>query len=81
VKINCYYRNGTANFYARPMEGVEMLVDFEEMKIVAYNDRYVVALPKAEGTDYRASKLKPPSAPKLKQDDGPGFTIDGHTVR
>ncbi|KAK7357478.1 hypothetical protein VNO80_16766 [Phaseolus coccineus] len=81
VKIKCHYRNGTANFYARPVEGVEMLVDFDDMKIVGYNDRYVVPLPKAEGTEYRASKLKPPSAPKLKQDDGPGFTIDDHTVR
>ncbi|ESW15243.1 hypothetical protein PHAVU_007G056500 [Phaseolus vulgaris] len=80
VQIKCHYRNGTANFYARPLEGVEILVDFDDMKIVGYNDRYVVALPKAEGTEYRASKLKPPSAPKLKQHDGPGFTIDGHTV-
>ncbi|XP_047150839.1 primary amine oxidase-like [Vigna umbellata] len=80
VKIKCHYRNGTVNFHARPVEGVEMFVDFDDMKIVGYNDRYVVALPKAEGTDYRASKLKPPSAPKPKQDHGPGFTIDGHSV-
>ncbi|QCE08345.1 primary-amine oxidase [Vigna unguiculata] len=80
VKIKCHYRNGTVNFYARPVEGVEMVVDIDDMKIVGYNDRYVVALPKAEGTEYRASKLKPPSAPKPKQDHGPGFTIDGHSV-
>ena len=81
VKIKCHYRNGTDNFYARPIEGVEILVDFDDMKIVDYNDRYVVSLPKAEGTEYRDSKPKPPSAPKPKHDDGSGFTIDGHTVR
>lgn len=81
VSIKCHYRNGTVNFHARPVEGVEIFVDVDDMKIVGYNDRYVVALPKAEGTDYRASKPKPPSAPKPKQDHGPGFTIDGHSVR
>lgn len=86
VKIKCHYRNGTTNFYARPLEGVAVLVDFDNMKIVGYNDRYVVPVPKAEGTEYRASKLEPPFGPKLKgiafkQDGGPGFTIDGHSVR
>ncbi|WVY97906.1 hypothetical protein V8G54_030057 [Vigna mungo] len=81
VSIKCYYRNGTVNFHARPVEGVEIFVDVDDMKIVGYNDRYVVALPKAEGTDYRASKPKPPSAPKPKQDHGPGFTIDGYDSR
>ncbi|KAH1190971.1 Primary amine oxidase [Glycine max] len=85
VKIKCHYRNGTTNFYARPLEGVAVLVDFDNMKIVGYNDRYVVPVPKAEGTEYRASKLEPPFGPKLKgiafkQDGGPGFTIDGHSV-
>ncbi|XP_027365921.1 primary amine oxidase 2-like [Abrus precatorius] len=55
------------------------------MKIVGYNDRYVFAVPKAEGTDYRASKLKPLFGPELKgisctQSGGPGFIIDGHSV-
>ncbi|KAJ1423799.1 Copper amine oxidase [Sesbania bispinosa] len=46
---------------------------------------YYRKVAKAEGTEYRASKLKPPFGPKLKgiavtQHDGPGFTIDGHSV-
>ncbi|KAG4907764.1 hypothetical protein AAZX31_20G133000 [Glycine max] len=85
VKVKCYYANDTANLYARPLEGVAAVVDLDDMKIVGYNDRYVVPVPKAEGTEYRASKLKPPFGPKHKgiavtQDGGPGFTKDGHSV-
>lgn len=86
VKVKCYYTNGTANLYARPLEGVAAVVDLDDMKIVGYSDRYVVPVPKAEGTEYRASKMKPPFGPKLKgigvnQHGGPGFTVDGHSVR
>nr|XP_007143248.1 hypothetical protein PHAVU_007G056400g [Phaseolus vulgaris]ESW15242.1 hypothetical protein PHAVU_007G056400g [Phaseolus vulgaris] len=85
VKVKCYYTNGTANLYARPIEGVAAVVDVDDMKIVGYIDRDVIPVPNAEGTEYRASKLKPPFAPKLKgiavtQHGGPGFTIQGHSV-
>jgi hypothetical protein len=70
----------------RPLEGITLVVDLDEMKIVEYYDRFIVLVPKAEGTDYRASKQKPPFGPRLNgaalvQLDGPGFKIDGHTVR
>ncbi|KAK7280138.1 hypothetical protein RJT34_25200 [Clitoria ternatea] len=85
LKIKCYYTNGTANLYARPLEGISAVVDLDEMRIVDYTDRFIVAVPKAEGTEYRASKLKPPFGPKLNgigvpQHAGPGFNVDGHTV-
>ncbi|RDX75097.1 Primary amine oxidase 2, partial [Mucuna pruriens] len=85
VKVKCYYTNGTANLYARPLEGVAAVVDLDDMKIVDYNDRYVIPVPKAKGTEYRASKMKPPFGPKLKeiavtQHAVPGFSMDGHTV-
>ncbi|KAL2324395.1 hypothetical protein Fmac_023453 [Flemingia macrophylla] len=85
VKVKCYYAKGSANLYARPLEGVAALVDLDDMKIVDYSDRELVPVPKAEGTEYRASKLKPPFLPNLKgiavtQPSGPGFTIRGHSV-
>ncbi|XP_061338627.1 amine oxidase [copper-containing] alpha 2, peroxisomal-like [Gastrolobium bilobum] len=85
AKITCFYTNGSVNLYVRPLEGVAALVDVDDMKIVSYSDRYVVPVPKAEGTEYRASKLNPPFGPKLKgvavtQHGGPGFTIDGHSI-
>ena len=86
MNILCYYMEGTANLYMRPLEGVTVVVDLDKMKIVGYNDRVQIPVPKADGTEYRALKQKPPLGPRLKgvavrQPDGPGFHIDGHSVR
>uniref|UniRef100_A0A2N9EH32 Amine oxidase n=1 Tax=Fagus sylvatica TaxID=28930 RepID=A0A2N9EH32_FAGSY len=85
LKLLCFYIDGSVNLYVRPLEGITLVVDLDEMKIVEYYDRFIVPVPKAEGTDYRASKQKPPFGPRLNgavlvQPDGPGFKIDGHTV-
>ncbi|CAB4261499.1 unnamed protein product [Prunus armeniaca] len=69
----------------RPLEGVSLLVDLDELKIVEYYDRARVPVPKAEGTEYRRSKQKPPFGPRLnrfaiEQPDGPGFKINGHKI-
>ncbi|OEL23202.1 Primary amine oxidase [Dichanthelium oligosanthes] len=78
----------TANFYARPLEGVTLVVNLDQMAIVGYKDRVVYPVPKAEGTDYRADKVGPPftgpatPAPGMVvQPEGRGFHIAGHTVR
>jgi primary-amine oxidase len=86
LKLLCFYTDGTVNLYLRPLEGITLVVDLDEMKIVEYYDRFIVPVPKAEGTDYRASKQTPPFGPRLHgaafvQPDGPGFKIDGHIVR
>ena len=86
LKLLCFYIYGTVNLYVRQVEGITLVVDLDEMKIVEYNDRLLVPMPKAEGTKYRESKQKPPFGPRLNgaalvQPDGLGFKIDGHTVR
>ncbi|KAK4266352.1 hypothetical protein QN277_027292 [Acacia crassicarpa] len=86
VNVQCFYTKETANLYARPLEGISILVDLDEMKIVGYSDRMVAPVPTGEDTEYRSSKLKPPFGPKLKgsafwQPHGPGFEINGHTIR
>ncbi|RWR77715.1 Copper amine oxidase [Cinnamomum micranthum f. kanehirae] len=86
AKVMCYYRGGTDNFFMRPLEGVTVTVDLDAMAIMGYYDRIRVPMPKAEGTDYRASKQKPPFAKRTNgitvvQPDGPSFTIDGHMIR
>lgn len=86
AKISCNYRGGTDNFFMRPLEGVTLTVDSDAMAIMGYYDRIRVPMPKAEGTDYRASKQKPPFAKRtngitIVQPDGPSFTIDGHMIR
>jgi primary-amine oxidase len=86
LKLLCFYIEGTVNLYVRPLEGITLVVDLDKMKIVEYFDRFIVQVPKAEGTKYRASKQKPPFGPRLNgatfvQSDGPRFKIDRHTVR
>ncbi|KGN48005.1 primary amine oxidase [Cucumis sativus] len=85
VKVQCFDLDGSLNYYMRPVEGVIVIVDLDEMKIVGFRDRYRVPMPKASGTEYRASKLKPPLLPplngiKMVQPDGPSFKIDGHSI-
>lgn len=86
LKLLCFLTGDTVNFYARPLEGITLVVDLDAMEIVEYEDRFIVPVPKSVGTDYRASKQKPPFGPKTKpgvvvQPEGKGFQIDGHTIR
>ncbi|KAA8527591.1 hypothetical protein F0562_034694 [Nyssa sinensis] len=55
------------------------------MAIVEYSDRQVVPVPKAKGTEYRATELKPPFVAETKpitivQPEGPTFKIDGQQI-
>ncbi|EEC80539.1 hypothetical protein OsI_22833 [Oryza sativa Indica Group] len=89
VKMKCVVvdYNATANIYARPVEGVVMVVDLDRMAIIGYRDRAVFTVPKAEGTDYRADKVGPPftgpAAPPgvVVQPEGRGFHVHGHLVK
>ncbi|KAJ7954894.1 Amine oxidase [Quillaja saponaria] len=86
LKFQCYYANETPNLFVRPLEGITITVDLNEMKIVEYFDKSNnIPVPKAQDTEYRASNQKPPFGPILngfgiKQPDGPGFKIDGHVI-
>ncbi|KFK44948.1 hypothetical protein AALP_AA1G323500 [Arabis alpina] len=63
-----------------------IIVNLDKMKVTEFKDRFKGPLPKANGTEYRFSKLKPPFGPLLRntvvlERDSPGFKIDGHIVR
>ncbi|CAL5337674.1 unnamed protein product [Camellia sinensis] len=79
VRVSCYYRGGTTNIFARPIEGISILVDVESVQVIEYTDRFKAPLPSADGTDFRSSGKGPNSAPcngtKI------GFTIKGHEVK
>lgn len=86
AKVQCYYLDGSGNLYMRPVEGVTVTVDLDEMKILGFRDRYVVPIPKVDGTEYRESKLNPPFLPplngiKMLQPDGPSFKVNAHSIR
>ncbi|KAE8686731.1 Primary amine oxidase isoform 1 [Hibiscus syriacus] len=85
LKIICFYLNGTINMYVRPIEGMTIVVDIEQMKISEFVDRAVPPMPKATGTDYRASKITPPFGPRFNAapPTPPGqksFEFDGNVV-
>ncbi|KAK1283000.1 hypothetical protein QJS10_CPB22g01304 [Acorus calamus] len=62
----------------RPIEGVTVVVDLDEMVITGYRDRVVVPMPKAGGTDYRT--MKPNTKEKLSG-LRKGFIVEGHMIR
>ncbi|GLJ45536.1 hypothetical protein SUGI_0958580 [Cryptomeria japonica] len=85
INVLCFYTNGTVNIHARPIEGVTVVVDLDQMKITGYIDRIKVPMPKAQGTDYRESTQKPPFGPttnpiSIEQPEGPSFKVHGHMV-
>ncbi|KAL5782580.1 hypothetical protein ACOSP7_007609 [Xanthoceras sorbifolium] len=86
LKVNCFYVEGTANMYLRPIEGIKIHVDLDEMRISEYHDREITPMPKAQGTEYRLSHMKPPFGPRMNNvatvtANGPGFALDGSTVK
>jgi primary-amine oxidase len=78
------------NGYARPIDGVAVLVDLNAMKVLRVEDTGVIPLPPQSGNyarDYVAEfsptgeyrkDLKPL---EIVQPDGPSFSVDGHFVR
>ncbi|KAG8080030.1 hypothetical protein GUJ93_ZPchr0007g4605 [Zizania palustris] len=82
AKVLCFVAGETANFYARPLEGVTLVVDLDRMVIVGYRDRVTYPVPKAEGTDYRAGKVGPAPAPAVVvPPEGRDFHVDGHVIK
>lgn len=86
ISMRPFYLNGSVNTYLRQIEGLTIIVNLDKMKVTVFKDRFRSPLAKANGTEFRISKLKPPFGPPLQnsiifQPDGPGFKIDGHNVR
>lgn len=81
----CWVRSDPRdNGYARPLEGVVVIVDLHKMEVVRVEDHGVVPLPPAAGNWAREyvprqrEGLKPLS---IEQPDGPSFSVTGHEVQ
>ncbi|XP_020575346.1 primary amine oxidase 1-like [Phalaenopsis equestris] len=84
--VLCFVAGKTANLYARPIDGVTIVVDLDDMEIVEYRDRVLLPVPSAERTDYRAVRQRPPFGPRgnrvvVDQPEGKGFKIHGHMIK
>ncbi|KAB2067493.1 hypothetical protein ES319_A09G229800v1 [Gossypium barbadense] len=79
LRITCYYRGGSVNVYARPIEGISLFIDVDSMRITNYIDRFRVPVPKAEGTDFRSNKKIDPVT--CNNATGKGFEIEGNNVK
>ncbi|XWS39309.1 hypothetical protein CRYUN_Cryun18bG0040400 [Craigia yunnanensis] len=48
------------NLYRRPIEAITVTVHLEEIKIIYFQDRFMIPVPKAAGTNYRESNQRAP---------------------
>lgn len=78
VRVTCFYRDGTSNIWARPIEGISLLVDVEEKRVISYTDRSRAPLPKSQGTDF--SQNQSPNSFTCSGNSSK-ITIKGHVVR
>lgn len=79
-----FFKGASTNFYGRPVEGVVVLVDLNQRKVVQVTDSGVVPLSPDDGAYDAASQpsLRPPLKPlTIDQAEGPGFQLRGHEVR
>jgi primary-amine oxidase len=80
------------NGYARPVEGLIVTVDLDEMRVLEVADHGVVPLPPQPGNYYPELLTEPGNVPafervrqplrpiSIAQPDGPSFQVDGHAV-
>lgn len=79
VRVTCFYRDGTSNIWARPIEGINLVVDVESRKVISYSDRARAAMPKSEGTDFQSQR--PSSVSCSGGRNSSKISVKGHVVR
>jgi primary-amine oxidase len=87
VKAQMYYtEGGVSNLYARPVEGLQAIIDLDERRIVKLIDTGVVPVPAANHNFDEASigaryGLRPELKPiRISQPAGPNFRFDGNFI-
>lgn len=88
IKVQCYSKKGTVNFYMKPIEGLTVLVDMDRKEVVAItNNGQTIPVANGIDTDYRYSvqklngEFRLINPISLEQPKGPSFTVDGHIVK
>jgi primary-amine oxidase len=85
LRALCFIRSEAKdNGYARPLDGVVVVVDLNRMKVVRIEDYGVTPLPPESGNWAREyiAKFRPGLKPlNVAQPDGPSFSVAGNEVR
>ncbi|VVB07727.1 unnamed protein product [Arabis nemorensis] len=90
IKSQCYSKQGTVNFYMRPIEGLTILIDLDTKQVIEIVDTGpAIPIPGSTNTDYRFENLatNPDKTRRLnpislEQPRGPSFVIeDNHLVK
>ncbi|KAB2038997.1 hypothetical protein ES319_D03G182600v1 [Gossypium barbadense] len=89
VKVLCYSKESTPNFYMRPIEGLVMTVDLDTLEVLKFSDTgREIPIPKSTDTDYRYTaqtkepQMEPLNPISIEQPKGPSFRVeDGHIVK
>ena len=85
VRALCFVRSEkNDNGYARPLDGVVVVVDLNAMKVLRVEDAGVVPLPPEAANwarEYIKQTRKDLRPLKIEQPEGPSFTVEGHEVR
>jgi len=83
VKVVCFDSQGISNYWARPIEGLIAIVDYNQRKIVSLIDTGAVPVPRSPA-DFNEESVgvlrKPPNSISIVQSSGPTFKVDGHRV-
>ncbi|CAN0841883.1 Amine oxidase [copper-containing] gamma 1 [Linum grandiflorum] len=90
TRVVCCSKQGTPNFYMRPLEGLVMTVDIDRREVVKFVDEgRRIPVPRSDNTDYRfvgGENSLPPVMGRvnpisMEQPDGPSFKVkDGYSV-
>ncbi|XP_027904423.1 primary amine oxidase-like [Vigna unguiculata] len=88
MKVQCFSKEGTVNFYMKPIEGFTALVDMDSKEVLAVSDDGKnIPVANASNTDYRYSiqklrgEMRLLNPISLEQPKGPSFSVDGHMVK
>lgn len=83
MRALAYLKEGSVNFYGRPIEGVVALVDLGAGRVLEVEDTGVVPIaPASQELDERSTGTREAPRPLVvTQPDGAGFAVDGQEVR
>ncbi|MDB5387284.1 MAG: Copper amine oxidase protein [Planctomycetaceae bacterium] len=80
----CFVRSeATDNGYARPLDGVVVVIDLNAMSVLRVEDYGVIPLPPESGNwtrQYLKDVRKDIRPLEISQNQGPSFTVDGYEV-